>query len=88
VRGSRPEKLVALEVHALLVEKDELLGAGCRGSQQLPRFELWGLRTHLCGDAADLQENLDDEVAPGLCWQDRRSSRGKHPALEAHGCRV
>ena len=25
----------------------------------------------LCGDAADLQENLDDEVAPGLCWQDR-----------------
>lgn len=25
----------------------------------------------LCGDAADLRENLDDEVAPGLCWQDR-----------------
>lgn len=25
----------------------------------------------LAGDAADLQENLDDEVAPGLCWQDR-----------------
>jgi N-acyl homoserine lactone hydrolase len=25
----------------------------------------------LCGDAADLCENLDDEVAPGLCWQDR-----------------
>jgi len=24
----------------------------------------------LCGDAADLQENLDDEVAPGACWQD------------------
>jgi N-acyl homoserine lactone hydrolase len=24
----------------------------------------------LCGDAADLQENLDDEIAPGLCWQD------------------
>jgi N-acyl homoserine lactone hydrolase len=24
----------------------------------------------LCGDAADLQENLDDEVAPGLCWRD------------------
>ena len=24
----------------------------------------------LCGDAADLRENLDDEVAPGLCWQD------------------
>jgi N-acyl homoserine lactone hydrolase len=24
----------------------------------------------LCGDAADLQENLDDEVAPGYCWED------------------
>jgi N-acyl homoserine lactone hydrolase len=24
----------------------------------------------LCGDAADLQENLQDEVAPGYCWQD------------------
>ena len=25
----------------------------------------------LAGDAADLQENIDDEVAPGLCWHDR-----------------
>lgn len=25
----------------------------------------------LCGDAADLMENLDDDIAPGLCWQDR-----------------
>jgi N-acyl homoserine lactone hydrolase len=25
----------------------------------------------LCGDAADLQENLLQEIAPGLCWQDR-----------------
>lgn len=24
----------------------------------------------LCGDAADLRENLVDEVAPGYCWQD------------------
>lgn len=24
----------------------------------------------LAGDAADLQENIDDEVAPGACWQD------------------
>jgi N-acyl homoserine lactone hydrolase len=24
----------------------------------------------LCGDAADLTENLDEEIAPGLCWQD------------------
>jgi N-acyl homoserine lactone hydrolase len=24
----------------------------------------------LCGDAADLTENLIDEVAPGYCWQD------------------
>jgi N-acyl homoserine lactone hydrolase len=27
----------------------------------------------LCGDAADLQENLDDEVAPGLCWKGREA---------------
>jgi N-acyl homoserine lactone hydrolase len=25
----------------------------------------------LCGDAADLTENLTDEVAPGFCWQGR-----------------
>lgn len=25
----------------------------------------------LCGDAADLAENLDDEVAPGLCWREQ-----------------
>jgi len=25
----------------------------------------------LCGDAADLVENLDDEIAPGLCWRER-----------------
>lgn len=25
----------------------------------------------LCGDAADLHENLEQEIAPGLCWQDR-----------------
>ncbi|MEW6563661.1 MAG: N-acyl homoserine lactonase family protein [Pseudomonadota bacterium] len=25
----------------------------------------------LCGDAADLIENLDQEIAPGVCWQDR-----------------
>lgn len=24
----------------------------------------------LCGDAADLSENLTDEVAPGYCWED------------------
>lgn len=24
----------------------------------------------LCGDAADLEENLVDEIAPGYCWQD------------------
>jgi N-acyl homoserine lactone hydrolase len=27
----------------------------------------------LCGDAADLQENLDDEVAPGGLWQGREA---------------
>lgn len=25
----------------------------------------------LAGDAADLRENLDEEVAPGVCWHDR-----------------
>ena len=25
----------------------------------------------LCGDAADLTENLEHEIAPGLCWRDR-----------------
>lgn len=25
----------------------------------------------LAGDAADLQENIDKEIAPGLCWHDR-----------------
>jgi len=27
----------------------------------------------LCGDAADLQENLTDEIAPGYCWQDNEA---------------
>lgn len=27
----------------------------------------------LCGDAADLRENLVEEVAPGYCWQDNES---------------
>ena len=27
----------------------------------------------LCGDAADLMENLADEVAPGYCWQDNEA---------------
>ncbi|MBI1398206.1 MAG: MBL fold metallo-hydrolase [Betaproteobacteria bacterium] len=25
----------------------------------------------LCGDAADLTENIEHEIAPGLCWKDR-----------------
>ena len=25
----------------------------------------------LCGDAADLTENLEQEIAPGLCWNER-----------------
>ena len=33
---------------------------------ELPR----GRPVVLCGDAADLTENLSDEVAPGYCWQD------------------
>jgi hypothetical protein len=35
-------ELVALEVHAQLVEKDELLGAGCRGCQPAAWVALWG----------------------------------------------
>ena len=27
----------------------------------------------LCGDAADLTENLIDEIAPGYCWQDNEA---------------
>lgn len=27
----------------------------------------------LAGDAADLQENIDDEIAPGLCWQNNEA---------------
>jgi N-acyl homoserine lactone hydrolase len=27
----------------------------------------------LCGDAADLGENLDEEIAPGYCWQDNEA---------------
>jgi N-acyl homoserine lactone hydrolase len=27
----------------------------------------------LCGDAADLTENIEDEIAPGLCWRDQES---------------
>jgi N-acyl homoserine lactone hydrolase len=27
----------------------------------------------LCGDAADLHENLDAEVAPGYCWEDNEA---------------
>ncbi len=34
---------------------------------ELPR----GAPILLAGDAADLEENIDDEVAPGLCWCDR-----------------
>lgn len=33
---------------------------------QLPK----GQPIILCGDAADLNENLTDEIAPGCCWQD------------------
>jgi N-acyl homoserine lactone hydrolase len=33
---------------------------------ELPR----GSPVILCGDAADLEENLTDEIAPGYCWQD------------------
>ena len=27
----------------------------------------------LCGDAADLSENLAEEIAPGSCWQDNQA---------------
>jgi N-acyl homoserine lactone hydrolase len=34
---------------------------------ELPR----GAPILLAGDAADLEENIEQEIAPGLCWQDR-----------------
>ena len=34
---------------------------------ELPR----GAPVILCGDAADLEENIRDEIAPGICWQER-----------------
>ncbi len=41
----------------------------------------------LCGDAADLEENLRDDVAPGYCWQERvdlaLASIGKLKSLAA-----
>jgi len=27
----------------------------------------------ICGDAADLEENITDEVAPGYCWEDNEA---------------
>jgi N-acyl homoserine lactone hydrolase len=36
---------------------------------ELPR----GRPVVLCGDAADLLENLTDEIAPGYCWQDKEA---------------
>lgn len=41
-------------------------------------YSLWiereqGAPVILAGDAADLQENLDDEVAPGLCFDEDRA---------------
>jgi N-acyl homoserine lactone hydrolase len=38
----------------------------------------------LAGDAADLQENLDDEVPPGVCWNDQfELARSSIRALKA-----
>jgi N-acyl homoserine lactone hydrolase len=36
---------------------------------ELPR----GRPVILCGDAADLHENLREEIAPGFCWQDNEA---------------
>ena len=36
---------------------------------ELPR----GKPVILCGDAADLTENLAEEIAPGYCWQDNEA---------------
>ena len=47
----------------------------------------------LAGDAADLEENLQDEVAPGLCWHDREelalaSIRKLKQIARRHRCAV
>jgi len=45
-------------------------------------YSLWIEREHgapiiLSGDAADLQENIDDEVAPGLCSDEQQAQIGR-----------
>jgi N-acyl homoserine lactone hydrolase len=42
----------------------------------------------LCGDAADLEENLSEEIAPGYCWQDNDSmALASIRKLKALACR-
>lgn len=41
----------------------------------------------LCGDAADLVENLEDEIAPGLCWQENEAMAvASIRALKSRAC--
>lgn len=41
----------------------------------------------LCGDAADLVENIEEEIAPGLCWQENEAMAvGSIRALKARAC--
>jgi N-acyl homoserine lactone hydrolase len=52
------------------------LAAGVRAISSPGHMSLWiemptGAPIILAGDAADLTENIIDEVAPGNCWQDK-----------------
>lgn len=50
---------------------------------ELPR----GAPILLCGDAADLTENLDDEIAPGLCYRDDEAlALASIRALKSRAC--
>jgi N-acyl homoserine lactone hydrolase len=56
---------------SLLVEPGDDWGSGKgEGSGGISNRMMSRRPVILCGDAADLSENLSDEIAPGYCWQD------------------
>ena len=68
------------EIRWRLIEREYSLVPGVRAIESpghtAGHMSLWielpqGAPIVITGDAADLRENLDDEIAPGLCWQDR-----------------
>lgn len=47
-------------------------GKGTSGNAAVSKAASWR-PVILCGDAADLVENISDEIAPGYCWQDNEA---------------